>query len=111
MSLLSNLQLMSSYNQQMNQKIYQAAKTLGEAKTKEDRGAFFGSLFGTLNHIYVADIIWLKRFAQHPKAYSSLQNLPTLASYTALDAIVADNLENLSLLRQKLDTVAIVCPY
>lgn len=41
MSLLSNLRLMSNYNQWMNQKIYQAAHDLGEVKIKEDCGAFF----------------------------------------------------------------------
>jgi len=30
-----------------------------------DCGAFFGSLPGTLNHIMVADIIWLQRFTEH----------------------------------------------
>ena len=107
MSLLSNLQLMSRYNQWMNQKVYQTAQELGEEKIKQDRGAFFGSLLGTLNHIYVADIIWLRRFAKHSKQYQSLQNLPELANYTELRQTVADNLESLDELRQELDNVII----
>ena len=106
MSLLSNLQLMSRYNQWMNQKVYQTAQELGE-KVKQDRGAFFGSLLGTLNHIYVADIIWLRRFAKHSKQYQSLQDLPELANYTELRQTVADNLESLDELRQELDNVII----
>ena len=106
MSLLSNLQLMSQYNQWMNQKVYQTAQELGE-KIKQDRGAFFGSLLGTLNHIYVADIIWLRRFAKHSKQYQSLQDLPELANYTELRQTVADNLESLDELRQELDNVII----
>ncbi|NJK55517.1 MAG: hypothetical protein HC939_05760 [Pleurocapsa sp. SU_5_0] len=62
MSLLSNLKLMSQYNQWMNQKIYQVAQQLGDNKIKQDQGAFFGSLFGTLNHIYQGYFI-LKRDA------------------------------------------------
>ena len=107
MSLLTNLQLMSQYNQWMNQKVYQAARELGEEKIKQDRGAFFGSLSGTLNHIYVADIIWLRRFAQHPKQYPSLQQLPELASYTALNQTVAEDLKILNNLRQELDKTII----
>ena len=107
MSLLSNLQLMSRYNQWMNQKVYQAAQELGEEKIKQDRGAFFGSLLGTLNHIYVADIIWLRRFAKHSKQYQSLQDLPELANYTELSQTVADDLKSLDELRQELDTVII----
>jgi uncharacterized damage-inducible protein DinB len=107
MSLLSNLQLMSQYNQWMNQKIYQAAQQLGNDKIQQDQGAFFGSLWGTLNHIYVADIIWLRRFAQHAKKYSSLNQLPELSSYTTLNHTVANNLESLNQLRQELDNIII----
>lgn len=107
MSLLANLQLMSQYNQWMNQKVYQAARELGDEVITEDRGAFFGSLLGTLNHIYVADIIWLRRFAQHPKQYQNLQQLPTLPDYKSLDRTVANDLETLDDLRQELDRTII----
>lgn len=107
MSLLSSLRLMSQYNQTMNLKIYKTAIDLGDDEIKTDRGAFFNSIFGTLNHIYVADIIWLKRFAQHPQNYSSLQNLPKLEDYTDLKAIATNNIEDLFILRQQLDTIII----
>ena len=107
MSLLSNLQLMSQYNQLMNQKVYQVAQQLGEQKIQQNQGAFFESILGTLNHIYVADVIWLRRFAQHSKQYQSLNQLPELNSYRALDQIVSNNLEALAQLRQKLDMIVI----
>jgi len=107
MSLLPNLQLMSQYNQWMNQKIYQAARQLGNEAIEQDRGAFFGSIFKTLSHIWVADIIWLRRFAQHPQPFKSLSNLPELSSYTALDQTVANNIETLQKLRQELDKTII----
>jgi uncharacterized damage-inducible protein DinB len=107
MSLVSNLQLMSQYNQWMNQKVYQAAKQLGDEKIKQDQGAFFGSILATLNHIYVADIIWLKRFAQHPKQYQTLNYLPKLPSYTVLNQIIAEHLETWNKLRQDLDILII----
>ena len=104
MSLLSNLQLMSQYNQWMNQKVYQAARNLGNNKIKQEQKAFFSSIWGTLNHIYIADIIWMERFTNHPQQYLNLQNLPKLCSYNDLNAIAASNIEDLSLLRQELDT-------
>ena len=107
MSLLSNLQLLSQYNQWMNQKVYQAAHQLGDQKIQQDQGAFFGSLLGTLNHIYVADIIWLRRFANHAKQYQSLNQLPELSSYTALDQTVTSTLATLEKSRQELDTIII----
>ena len=107
MSLLSNLQLMSQYNQWMNQKLYQTAGELGDAEIKRDRGAFFGSILGTLNHIYVADIIWLRRFANHNIKYYSLEQLPELSSYRDLKQTVASNLEDLAKLRQELDAIIV----
>ncbi|WP_036798719.1 DinB family protein [Pleurocapsa sp. PCC 7319] len=107
MSLLNNLQLMSRYNQWMNQKVYQTAQKLDHEKIKQDQGAFFGSILGTLNHIFVADVIWLRRFSQYPQQYKSLNHLPELTSYTALDQIVADDLEAWYQSRHELDLVII----
>ena len=54
--------LMARYNQWMNAKLYDGCASLDDAARKEDRGAFFKSIHGTLNHLIYADIIWLKRF-------------------------------------------------
>lgn len=104
---MSSLQLMSQYNQTMNLKVYQAAIDLGDDEIQADRGAFFGSIFGTLNHIYVADIIWLKRFTRYSQNYTSLQNLPELENYNNLRAFVTKQIKSLSHLRQQLDTTII----
>ncbi|AWK87559.1 DinB family protein [Azospirillum thermophilum] len=49
------------YNRWANRRLYDAAAALSDAQYREDRGAFFRSLRGTLNHILVADRIWLSR--------------------------------------------------
>jgi uncharacterized damage-inducible protein DinB len=54
--------LMARYNQWMNGKLYDCAARLQDAQRKEDRGAFFKSLHGTLGHLVSADTIWLHRF-------------------------------------------------
>ncbi|MCZ7598156.1 MAG: hypothetical protein M5U09_11100 [Gammaproteobacteria bacterium] len=46
----------------MNDKVYAAAGTLDDVARKLDRGAFFGSIHGTLNHLLVGDRIWMARF-------------------------------------------------
>lgn len=107
MSFLSSLQLMSQYNQWMNQKVYQAAGELDPEELKCDRGAFFGSILGSLNHIYVADIIWLNRFSHHPRGYLALSQLPKLSSYTVLDQTIANDLETMTRIRQELDEIII----
>jgi uncharacterized damage-inducible protein DinB len=54
------------YNQWMNQKLYAVCADIPDRDRKSDRGAFFKSIHGTLNHIAVADLIWLGRFTQQP---------------------------------------------
>jgi uncharacterized damage-inducible protein DinB len=52
-------QLMAHYNQWMNQRMYEAASRLGADLLMKDQGAFFGSVFGTLQHIAMADLLAL----------------------------------------------------
>ena len=105
MSLKSNFQLMAQYNRWMNEKLYEAAFRLGEDKMREDQGAFFKSVFGTLNHILVGDMIWLKRFARHAKRYQALIRLKETPNPTSLDAILYDDFMQLQQARQQLDEV------
>jgi uncharacterized damage-inducible protein DinB len=45
-----------------NRRLYDAAATLSDDAYRADGGAFFGSVHGTLNHLLVADRIWMRRF-------------------------------------------------
>lgn len=72
MNQKQNYLLMAEYNLSMNAKIYHVCKQISYKRLHENLGAFFFSIIGTLNHILVADIIWLKRFSNHPKNYHSL---------------------------------------
>ena len=58
--------VMATYNQWMNQKLYDLCADIPNLERKSDRGAFFKSIHGTLNHILIADSIWLGRFTQQP---------------------------------------------
>jgi uncharacterized damage-inducible protein DinB len=55
-------QTMAAYNRWMNRSVYEAAARLPDAERKADRGAFFGSIHSTLNHLVWGDRIWLGRF-------------------------------------------------
>ncbi|MCC6070504.1 DinB family protein [Massilia sp. GCM10020059] len=72
MSMCEHIRLMAQYNEWMNTRLYDAAMSLPADEVLADKGAFFGSLYGTLNHILLGDTIWLQRFATHPAAHSSL---------------------------------------
>ncbi|KPH81935.1 DinB family protein [Bosea vaviloviae] len=58
---------MARYNAWQNQSLYTAAATLDDAARRQDRGAFFQSIQGTLCHLLWADRMWLSRFAGTPK--------------------------------------------
>jgi uncharacterized damage-inducible protein DinB len=46
---------MALYNRAMNQRVYEAAAQLSDEQRRVDRGAFFGSIHRTLNHVLWAD--------------------------------------------------------
>lgn len=54
--------MMSRYNVWQNKQITDVVKVMGEAELRQDRGAFFGSILNTLNHILWADTLWMSRF-------------------------------------------------
>lgn len=84
MSMCEHIRLMAQYNEWMNSRLYDAALTLPVEEVMADKGAFFGSLYGTLNHILLGDTIWLKRFSTHPAAHASLdpvRAMPMPVSY------------------------------
>ena len=55
-------QTMAAYGRWMNGQVYAAAARLTDADRKADRGAFFGSIHSTLNHLLGGDRLWLGRF-------------------------------------------------
>ena len=52
---------MAAYNQWQNNSLRDHVKAMDEAELRQDRGAFFGSILATLNHILWADLLWLNR--------------------------------------------------
>ena len=60
------------YNRWQNQSLYAAAATLADGTRKRNMGAFFKSIHGTLNHLLVADSLWLSRLDSQPCAVTSL---------------------------------------
>lgn len=55
-------QTMAAYNAVMNARVYAAADTLTDTQRRQDRGAFWRSIHGTLAHVLWADRMWLSRF-------------------------------------------------
>jgi uncharacterized damage-inducible protein DinB len=89
----SRYQMFAAYNAWCNERLYDAAATVSDTDYRADRGAFFKSLHGTLNHLLVADRIWMRRF-------TGAGALPP-----SLDAILYDDFEALRTARRTQDTL------
>lgn len=82
---------LAEYNRWANRRVYAAASRLTDAQYRADRGAFFHSVHGTLNHLLVTDRIWMGRLTGETEAP------------TPLDTILHDSLSELALARAQED--------
>ncbi|MGA8260364.1 MAG: DinB family protein [Arenicellales bacterium] len=57
---------LARYNVWMNEKLFEVCDGLSDSERKTDRGLFFGSIHGSLNHLLLADKVWLGRFLGEP---------------------------------------------
>jgi uncharacterized damage-inducible protein DinB len=107
-ALTDNYRFLARYNQWFNTRLIDAADRLADAERKQDRGAFFGSIHHTLNHLLVADQVWLKRFRQcgqdngwqAPGLTDAVLDLPQEA---ALNTVLFDDWTALRTKRAQLD--------
>ena len=79
--------MMARYNAWQNGQIKAVCETMTEADLHADRGAFFGSVLGTLNHLLWGDLLWMSRFdggvAPEGGIAESTGLCPTLAVWSA----------------------------
>jgi uncharacterized damage-inducible protein DinB len=72
------VRLMAAYNAEMNRRLYAAAERLAPAQRSADRGAFFGSVHGTLSHLLWGDSTWMHRFDGWEKPAGGIKESPGL---------------------------------
>jgi uncharacterized damage-inducible protein DinB len=87
----AHYKMFAAYNGWANRRLYDAAAALTDAQCREDRGAFFKSMHGTLNHLLTTDRIWMQRFTGQGEAPDRL------------DAILFDQLVDLRAAREAED--------
>ena len=83
--LHAHLCRMARYNRWANARLYDACAGLDDAEYQGERGMFFGSIHGTLNHILIGDRHWLARIEGRPapghrlddRPYATLEGLRT----------------------------------
>lgn len=64
------------YNRWANARLYDETSRLSPEQYREYRGAFFGSMHGTLSHILVGDRIWMRRMTGEGPTHLRLDEQP-----------------------------------
>ncbi|MDC7685093.1 DinB family protein [Asticcacaulis sp. BYS171W] len=102
----AHLALMARYNQWMNGKVLTLMADHPERDFTENRGGFFKSVWGALNHLIVADIIWLARMTKHPSGHLLLPVLD-LPKPAGLTDILYEDYQSYAAPRRALDELLI----
>ena len=87
----AHYRMFGHYNAWANSRLYDAAARLSNEQYRADRGAFFKSVHGSLNHLLVTDRIWMQRFTGEGEAPNRL------------DAILFETLDELRVARETED--------
>ncbi len=61
-------------NRAINQEWWKALKDVSLEEMDKPRGAFFGSIFGTWNHLLLTDRSWLSRITLRPFQFNKLSD-------------------------------------
>ena len=102
--LRENYRFLARYNRWFNQRLYAAAGRLPHEERVRDRGAFFGSVHGTLNHLVWADCTWLARFAAQGVHFASLPaEVLALPAQASFGTVLHADWEDLTGRRDRLD--------
>jgi len=81
------IRTMAEYSAEMNRRLYAAAARLSDTERRQLRGAFWGSIHGTLTHIVWGDRQWMSRFDTWPRPHTPIkQSAQMIADFTELRA-------------------------
>ena len=72
----THFERMARYNRWANRRLYGAVAQLEPEEIQAPRSGFFPSIVKTLNHIVVADRIWMGRFTGRPNDHKQLDETP-----------------------------------
>jgi uncharacterized damage-inducible protein DinB len=85
------VRMMAKYNAEMNRRLYGAAANIPDAERRAERGAFWSSIHGTLNHLLWADQQWMSRFDGWDKPAVAQKQSATLIE--DIDALAAERID------------------
>jgi uncharacterized damage-inducible protein DinB len=72
------VQRLARYNRWQNDNLFGVADGLSDDERRRERGAFFGSIHGTLSHVLWGDCTWMNRFSDVTKPPVGIAGSKTL---------------------------------
>ncbi|WP_434362118.1 DinB family protein [Parasalinivibrio latis] len=99
--------MLAEYNRWINHSIFECAASMSEDDVYSDEGAYFGSVFSTLSHIFTCDLLWLYRFRTLEDSWTSLNELDQFPSPATNSEDVFSTFEELHQARTRLDEVIV----
>ena len=86
--MLAHPNILAQYNAWANRRLHGICAELLAEEVARDRGAFFGSILGTLNHILLVDILYRERIEGVDSTFGGLDDtlhddLPALSAHQA----------------------------
>jgi uncharacterized damage-inducible protein DinB len=72
------VQRLARYNRWQNENLFGVADHLSDDERRRERGAFFGSIHGTLSHVLWGDCVWMNRFSDVAKPSVGIAGSKTL---------------------------------
>jgi uncharacterized damage-inducible protein DinB len=83
-AMKDHFKMLAAYNSWANGVMCDVIATLSDEEYHRQMGAFFGSINRTLNHVLVADHIWLARFAGEAEPYDTIDDLVLFEDFADL---------------------------
>jgi len=92
MSALRNIRMLTRYTTWANNRIFDVLAQLPDGEAIKSRPTLFGSMVHTLNHAYVADLIWKAQLLGEPHGFASrnTETAPELAILRENQATIDD---------------------
>lgn len=103
MSPIEQYRALARYNRWLNRTLYAQTALLDDGARKLDRGAFFGSVHGTLNHLLLTDRTWMLRFTGDEQRYVSRDAAGEVIAVSSLRQVLYDDFDQLTRERERTD--------
>jgi uncharacterized damage-inducible protein DinB len=107
--MLDAFRIFVRYNRVANERLYEQVGNLDPAEYRRERRGSFGSIHALLNHILLADRIWMSRFAGGGKTTPPLNTI-LFETFAELDSARAEEDAGIEAFFEKVDDAFLTRP-